>query len=96
MQTVEPASTRQATERMVKTPNHTYAKTYLKQVAYNTTHLNSKERTLLLILLEDSEDLFEGTLGDWSTEHVDLELKPGSKPFNRIYYPVPTINNDHT
>ena len=37
MQTVEPASTREATERMVKILNSTYAKAYLKQVADNET-----------------------------------------------------------
>ena len=94
MQTSEPASTREATEIMVKILNSTYAKAYLKQVADNTTQLNAEERTQLLSLIEDSEDLFDGTLGDWSTGLVDLDLKPGSKPFNSRYYPVPRINKE--
>ena len=36
--------------------------------------------------------MFDGTLGDWDTETVDLELKPDSKPFNSKYYLVPRIN----
>ena len=33
--------------------------------------------------------MFGGTLGDWETEPIDLELKPGYKPFNCKYYLVP-------
>ena len=36
--------------------------------------------------------MFDGTLGDWFTEPVDLRLKPGSKTFNSRYYPVPIID----
>ena len=82
IQTLEPASTREATETLVKILNITYANTDLKDVAYNTTHMNTEERTQLLRFLEDSEDLFGGTLGDWDTETVDLELNSYSKLFN--------------
>ena len=92
MQTAEPASTREATELMVKIIYITYVKADLNQVAVNATHLNAEERTLLLSLIKDSEDLFGGTLGDWSTEPVDLELNPDSKQFNSRYYLVPIIN----
>ena len=57
-------------------------KAYLKQLAKNSTHLNSEERTLLLRILVEFEELFEGTLGDWATEPTELELNPDSKPFN--------------
>ena len=62
MQTVEPDSTREDTERMVKIFESTYAKAELKYVADNATHLNSEERTQLLSLLEYFEDLFGVTL----------------------------------
>ena len=94
MQTAEPASTIEATERMVKILTSTYAKAELKQIANNATQPNDKERTQLLSLLEDYEDLFDGTLEEWATETFDLELKPGSKPFNSRYYTVPRINKD--
>ena len=63
MQTAEPASTWEATEQMVKILNSTYAKADIEQVFSNTSHLNAEERTLLLSLIEDFEDLFDGTLG---------------------------------
>ena len=94
MQTAEPASTRESNEWMVKILNSTYAKADLKQVANNSTQLNNEERNLLIILLEDFEELFDGTLGDWATEPVNLELNPYSKPFNSRYYLVPIFNKE--
>ena len=92
MQTAEPASTIEDTVRLVKILDSTYAKTDLKQVANNETHMNADEITQLLRLLEDFEDLFDGTLGDMDTEPVDLEINPGSKPFSSKYYTFPIIN----
>ena len=91
MQAAETASTLESTERTVKTLDSTYTNSELKQVAYNTTQMNFKLKTLLLSLLEGFEDLFDGTLGDWFTEPVDLETNPDSEPFNIRYYPVPRI-----
>ena len=64
MHTAEPDSTREATEKMVKILDSTYEKACLKQVADNSTQMNSEERTQLLSLPEDFEELFDGTLGD--------------------------------
>ena len=72
MQTVEIASTREATDRMVKILNSAYAKAELKQVADNATQLNYEEIDQLISLIEDLEELFDGTLGDWAIEPVDL------------------------
>ena len=79
---------------MVKILDITYEKADLKQLDDNITQLNYEERTMLPSLLEEFEDLFDGTLGDWATEPVNLELKPYSKPFNNRYYPVPRINKE--
>ena len=78
----------------MKTLNSTYVKADLKHVANNATQLNVEEIILLLSLLEDFEDLFDGTLGDWATETVGLELNPDSKPFNSRYYLVPRIKKE--
>ena len=82
MQTEEPVSTREATERLVKIIYGAYVKSDLKQVSNNATQINSVERTLLLSLLEYFEDLFGSTLGEWDTEPVSLELNPYYKPFS--------------
>ena len=92
MQTSEKASTREATDRMVKILDITYAEADLTQADNNATHMNAEERTLLLSLIEDFEDLFEG---DWSAKTVNLYLNPDSKLFNSRYYPVPIINKEN-
>ena len=94
MQTSETASTREDTEQMVKTTDITYVKDDLKQVANNATNPNTEEITLLLSLLEEFEDLFDGTLGYWYTEPVHLELKADPKTFTSRYYTVPRTSKD--
>ena len=79
---------------MVKILNSTYAKSDLNQVDNKITELNSEERTQLLSILEDSKDLLNGTLGYWTTEPVDLDLKPGFKPLYSRYYTLPIINKE--
>ena len=49
----------------------------------------------LLHLLQKYEQLFDGTLGDWKTTPVKLELKEGIRPFHGRAYPVPFIHK-HT
>ena len=92
MQTAEPDSTGEATERLVKKLDSNYAKADLKQVYANATQLNSDEINQLLRIFEYFEDLFDVILGDSDTDPINLELNPDSKPFNSKYYPVPRIN----
>ena len=57
MQTEEPVSTREYTERLVKILDSTYVKSNLKQVANSATQLNSEEKNQLLRILEYFDDL---------------------------------------
>ena len=52
MQTAEPASTREATERLVRILDSTYSRSNRKHIAHDATHLNAEERTQSLSLLE--------------------------------------------
>ena len=90
---IEPASIREDTERIVKILDSTFSKTDLEQV-FNYSQLNAEEINLLLGLLKYFGDFFYGTLGNWATEPVDLELNPYYKPFNSRYYLVPRINKE--
>ena len=56
--------------------------------------MKTEEINMLLSFLEDFEELFDGTLGYWVTEPVDLELNPYYKPFNSRHYTVPRINKE--
>ena len=88
MQTTETDSTREATGVLVKSIKSNYGNEDLKQVADNLTQLNSEERTQLLRLLENFEVLFDGTLGYWDIEPVNLEKNSGPEPFISKQYPL--------
>ena len=49
---------------------------------------------MLLDILNEFEDLFDGTIREWYTEPIDPELKPISKPFNGRYDLVLRINKE--
>ena len=54
------------------------------------SHLAKEEQRMLLGLLQKFEHLFDGSLGTWKTDPVDLELKdPNVKPYHARPYPVP-------
>ena len=78
----------------MKILDSTYANSDLEQVSVNETQLNAEEITQLLSLLQYFEYLFDGPLGDWDTEPIDLELKPYSNQFNFKCYQVHRINKD--
>ena len=69
-------------------------KANLTQVSNNTTQMNAEERTQILIIRQYFEDLFDGTLGDWDTDYVNLELNPNSEPFNFKHDPLPRIKKE--
>ena len=58
-------------------------------VSTNCTHLSLQDQNMLLEVFTEFEELFDGTLGDWKTEPVSLELKEGAKPYHGKAYPVP-------
>ena len=69
-----------------------YEKADLQSVVRdNCKHLALHKQNKLLDLLTEYEDLFDGTLGDWKTEPVSLELKGGAKPNHGRAFPVPKI-----
>jgi hypothetical protein len=43
----------------------------------------------LLKILQEFEDLFDGTLGDWDCNPVLLQLKEGAQPYNGRPFPIP-------
>jgi hypothetical protein len=67
-----------------------YCQADLKKIVEECNHLTTAEQRQLLKLLQKFESLFDGTLGTWQTDPVDLELKdPNVKPYHAKPYPVP-------
>ncbi|MGH7974016.1 MAG: hypothetical protein ACREBR_00720 [bacterium] len=63
-----------------------------KVVQEQGSHLPAAQKQKLQRLLTKFEHLFDGTLGDWKTKPVSIELKEGVKPFQRKPYQVAKIN----
>ena len=57
-------------------------------------NLNSTQKEDLQELLLKHESLFDGTVGDWKTDPVSLELKPGATPYHGKPYPVTVHSRD--
>ena len=88
MQAHDPITTE--AERIQQIIDAKYCKADLDQLVAELRHLSQEERDKLLALLKKFEHLFDGTLGTWDTEPVDLELKdPKSPPYHAKPYPVP-------
>ncbi len=88
MQSHDPITT--DAERIQQIIDAKYSKADLDQLVKELTHLKPIERDMLLKLLLKFEHLFDGSLGTWNTEPVDLHLKdPNAPPFHARPYPVP-------
>ena len=70
-----------------------YSPQDLDAVVADCKHLTEGQRKELRKLLEKYKSLFDGSLGTWKTEPIELELKdPHAKPYHARPYPVPKIN----
>jgi len=77
-------------ERIQQIIDAKYCPADLNKIVEECTHLSKGEQKQLLKLLQKFEHLFDGTLGTWQTDPVDLELKdPNVKPHHSKPYPVP-------
>ncbi len=79
----EPIATLHETKRVVKILGAKYEKADLPKVmSNNCAHLDSNQQKNLLALLANFNELFDGSLGDWKTKPVSLELKEGATLFH--------------
>jgi Reverse transcriptase (RNA-dependent DNA polymerase). len=60
----------------------------------SNSQLNKRQQLSLLRLLQKYEALYDGTLGKWDTDPVNIELHEDAKPVSSQYYPVPKINKE--
>jgi hypothetical protein len=67
-----------------------------KQLEASGPHLSLHNKSKLLELLKEFEELFDETLGDWKREAVSFELKEGVTPYHDRPYPVPKMRKTTT
>ena len=87
---LEPDSTRDSTKRTVEILDASYENANLAEFLDKTCgHLSSIQRNSMLKLLTKYEELFDGTLGDFDTDPVSLELKKDASAYHGRPYPIP-------
>ena len=69
-----------------------YAKADMDAEVAQMTHLTPIQQQLLLALLKRHEVLFDGQLGTWKGDPVQIELKEGAVPYHARAFPVPHIH----
>jgi hypothetical protein len=89
----EPASTLNATKRVMEILDAKYDKADLPGIVKNNcVHLSTPHCNLLLALLLKFEELFDGMLGDWKLLPVSFELEEGAKLYHGKPYSIPKIH----
>ena len=89
----EPKTVQEATARVSRILDAKYDKANLVEVVKNNCkHLSVERQSEILNLLRQYEDLFDGTLGDFYTEPVHLNLKKDAVPKHHKPFPVPKIH----
>jgi hypothetical protein len=84
-------------ERIQSITASKYCPADLTKIVEECTHLDNTEQRQLLKLQQKFEDLFEGTLGTWKTDPVDLELiDPKVKPFSCQTIPIAILSREKT
>ena len=66
----------------------------LDEVTQKCTHLNEEQKIELNKLIKKYEFLFDGTLGAWTMDPIDLELKKNVKPYHAKPFPVPKVREE--
>jgi hypothetical protein len=88
-------STQDATKRVTWILDAKYQQADLQSIVRNNCkHLSANQQKKLLQLLKNYESLFDGTLGDWKTKPVSIQLKEGVSPYHGRAFPVPKIHKD--
>jgi len=83
----EPQSTPKAMKRLIQILDVKYEKADLSAIVeddYNK-HFSAPEKSSLLELLQEFEELFDGTLGDWDCDPVLLK----AMPYHGRPFPIP-------
>ena len=77
-------------DRIQEIIDQKYTEADLPEVVSTCNEINKAEQEKLLRLLEKYKQLFDGSLGFWNTNPVDLELKdPNCAPYHARPFPVP-------
>jgi hypothetical protein len=65
-----------------------FDRTDVVEVVKGLTHLNAHQKADLLQVLQESDKMFDGTLGVYPHKKVHIDIDPNAKPVHSRPYPV--------
>jgi len=60
-----------------------------QQIVDACVHLTDEEKVELLTLLENFQNLFDGSIGRWKGKKLCIEVKEDAKPYHARAFPIP-------
>ena len=67
---------------------------YNKVMENQCQHLTEVKRDEFIKLLQNIDELFDGTLGTWKAYAVEFKLKEDAKPIGSIPHSVPKVHKE--
>ncbi len=81
-----------ATSRLRNILDAKYEAADLQKICDDAAHLETEDRGKLCQLLEKYSSLFDGTLGTWTGQTVNIDLKPNVSPYHARAFPIPRVH----
>jgi hypothetical protein len=69
-----------------------YEKTDVAEVVKKLTHLNAHQKADFLLVVQENNKMFDGTLGVYPHKKIHIDINPNAKPVHSRPYPVPRIH----
>ena len=85
---------RNATKTIKKTLDANYEEANLKNIVNNLKYLNNDKQSSILKLLTKHEEMFDGTLGNYTVLENKFELLEGAKPYHAKPFSIPKIHEE--
>jgi hypothetical protein len=90
----EPEHIHESNKRQTRILDANYKAADLSDIIKRISTIDDIEKHNILGLLRNYEHLFDGTLGNFETSEVKLNLKEDAKPYHAKAFPVPRNHHD--
>ena len=85
---------RNAIKRIKKILDANHKKAYLKKIVNNFKYLNNDKQSLIIKLLRKHEEMFDGTIGNYTGSEGKIELLEGAKSYHAKPFSIPKIHKE--
>ena len=85
----ESLPTKEAVSQMTQILDAKYEPANLEKIVADCKQLSNRQQKQLLRLLQKYNSLFDGSLGTWKDNPVEIELREGVTPYHAKPFPIP-------